>query len=446
MASNTLVSPAPAPGRPTERGVALLIVLVVLFIVAVLMVDITLTATTARRSARNASEAFLMDAALEGRLQIGLALLQYDAQSNDIDGGDDLWADSKHTDVEGKAPEEAAAETEGAGDGSEEPAPSSADVQVTMKIEDEERRFNLLLLLKTDSLTGEMQKEARERFVVLLDRYREDTPLDISRTRAEDLADKVIEYVNRAAPGASETGKFPLAKTGNFRLITPDELKYVEGFEDASHGLTSEGLLYEARDPRAVKEHMADPEASDEPESYPGLIKYVTLWSVGVGTDKEDPTKWPADGWDRARKINVNTAEKPVLETLFWRNPSEMTFAEKIIEYRDTVKEGADTSGSAAGGSRNDKHQLFEKMEELKKVDGLEQKVIDSNKLNDYLVLQSRVFSIDLHASKETASKQVRYVVFRHEKGFQTILREERADPQFLKDAQNPESDLPPEK
>ena len=55
------------PPSARESGVALLIVLVVLFIVAVLMVDISLTATTARRSARNASEAFLMDAAIEGR-------------------------------------------------------------------------------------------------------------------------------------------------------------------------------------------------------------------------------------------------------------------------------------------------------------------------------------------------------------------------------------------
>ena len=431
MSSNTLVSPAPGPGRPAEGGVALLIVLVVLFIVAVLMVDITLTATTARRSARNSSQAFLMDAALEGRLQVGLALLRYDAGSNDLDGGDDRWALSRYTDVEGRAPEEA--EAEDGEEGTVHDAGSSADVQVTMTIEDEERRFNLLLLLKTESLTGEMQKEARERFVVLLDRYREDTPLDISRTRAEELADRVIEYVNRTAPGAQEKGKFPLAKTGNFRLITPDELKYVEGFEDQSHGLTAEGLLYEARDPRAVREHMADPEAGDEPESYPGLIKYVTIWSVGVGLDKADPTKWPADGWDRARKINLNTAEKPVLETLFWRNPSEMTAVDRIIEHRGTAKEGS-SSGTGGSDDAPEQQQYFENVNDLSKVEGLEKKVIDDNKLNEYLVVQSRVFSINLHAAMETASKQVRYVVFRHDKGFQTILREERADPQFKKD------------
>ena len=83
---------------PDERGVALLIVLVVLFIVAVLMLDITLTPTTARRAAANASSDFLMDAAVEANLQVALAQLRYDFDpAKKVDSPDDRWAREEFT-------------------------------------------------------------------------------------------------------------------------------------------------------------------------------------------------------------------------------------------------------------------------------------------------------------------------------------------------------------
>ena len=105
---------------------------------------------------------------------------------------------------------------------------------------------------------------------------------------------------------------------------------------------------------------------------------------------------------------------------------------------RWSVKTGTDADAP-------EEHQYFQKLEDLKKVDGIEDKVIADHKLNDFLVLQSRVFSVDIRAEMEKAGKQVRTVVFRHDKGFVTILREERADPQFKKDEEGAESDLPPD-
>ena len=407
--------------RPFERGVALLIVLVVLFIVAVLMVDITLTATTARRSARNASDDFLMDAAIEGRFQVMAAQLRYDLAENKFDGKDDRWAREEFTAFR---PEEKGAEEEGEEDGGARVLGDSEAVEVTARIEDEERKFNLNLLMHPDA---KQREGARERFAVLMDRYREETPLDLTRTKADELRDKVVEYLERAAPGEGEKGKLPVAKAGPWRILTPDELRNVEGFEDGGHGITAAGILYDARDPKAVQEYMADEEGTAEPpEVYPGLLRYLTLWSGSAWIGQATPDTW--------LRININTAEKPVLETLFYRNPSDFLFAERIVEYRESQKEG---SGPADGGTPEaddplPTHQYFEKVDDLKKVDGLDDAVLQRNGLGPgILSVVSETFSLDFLARHDKATKQVRFVVRRHAQGFQTLLREVRADPRF---------------
>ena len=418
-ASNVLVKQAPR--RPSsERGVALLIVLVVLFIVAVLMVDITLTATTARRSARNASTEFLMDAAIEARFQVLVAQLQYDQAENKFDSPDDRWGREEFADY--KAPEKDPADSE------QEQGPvrvvgDTEEVSVTSRCEDEARKLNLNLLMHPDAKVREAQ---RERFAVLLDRFREETPLDLSRTKADELRDKVVEYLERAAPGEGEKGKFPVAKSGPWRILTPDELRNVEGFEDRDHGLTAEGLLYDARDPKSALEYEADPDNAKKPEVCKGLLHYVTLWSGSAWIGQAAPDTW--------LPINVNTAEKPVLETLFYKNPADFMFAQRIIDYRDAAKEGetATAGDKPAADEPLPTHQYFEKVDDLKKVDGLDDGVLQRNGLTaGTLTVQSDTFSLDFLAKKGTIAKQVRYVVRRNNQGIQTLLREERADPRL---------------
>lgn len=412
----------PSPSRPAaERGVALLIVLVVLFIIAVLMVDITLTATTARRSAKNASSEFLMDAAIEGRFLVMTAQLTYDAAENKIDSPDDRWARPEYAEYE--APVKSVEEKEEAEDAPARNVGDSDEVSVTARCEAENAKFNLNLLMHPDA---KKREAAREQFAVLLDRFREDTPLDLSRTRADEIRDRVVDYLERAAPAEGETGKYPVPKSAPWLLLTPDELRNVEGLEDTTHGLGPDGILFDARDPKAAREYEADPDNAKKPEVCKGLLRYLTLWSGSAWIGQSAPDTWIA--------ININLAEKPVLETLFYKNPADMIFAERIIEYRGAEKE--DSKSSSGGTGEADEplptHQYFEKIDDLKKVDGLDDAVIQRNSLTTAVItLQSETFSLDFLAKREKSFKQVRYVVRRNNQGFQTLLREVRADPRL---------------
>jgi len=413
--------------------VALLIVLVVLFIVSVLMIDITLTATTARRSADNASADFLMEAAIEARFQVALAQLRYDLGANKTDSPDDRWAREEYTTFENRQTEE---ERRAAAEREEETGArvlgDSDSVSVTMSIEDEERKFNLNLLKHPDPKKAD---EARKRLAVLLDRFREDTPLDLSRTRAEEIVDLVVKYMERAQSGQNDSGRVPLPKSKPWLLLTPDELRLIPGIRDESHGLGPEGILLDARDPEAVRAYMEDPEGQEPPEEYPGLLRFVTLWSGSAWLGQATPEA--AEAWKR---INVNTAEKPVLETLFHANPADMVFAERIVEYRGTQKEGGPSEGEVPDVDEPlAEHQYFEKLADMEKVDGLTKEILDAHRMAEFARFDSEVFSIKIVAKHEGATKQIRYVVRRHADGFQTLLREERADPSF--EEEEPEED-----
>lgn len=398
----------------------------VLFIIAVLMVDITLTATTARRSAKNASSEFLMDAAIENRYQVVVAQLRYDMAANKFDSPDDRMFLKDYTEYQ--PPPKEAGETDDAQ--TVNPVGDSDDVAVTHSrddaespCEDEERKFNLNLLMHPDPKVREAQ---RERFAVLIDRFREDTPLDISRTKADELRDRVVEYLERAAPGEGDKGKFPLAKAGPWRLLTPDELRYVDGFEDSAHGLGAEGILYDARDPKAAADYEADPDNVKKPDVYKGLLRYVTLWSGSAWIGQAAPESW--------LPININTAEKPVLETLFYKNPGDFLFAQRIIDYRGAAKDDSSTTDKSKTGTDTSTptHQYFEKIDDLKKVDGLDDAVLQRNGISASTVtVQSGTFSLDFLAKKDRSYKQVRFIVRRNNQGIQTLLREERADPRF---------------
>jgi hypothetical protein len=280
---------------------------------------------------------------------------------------------------------------------------------------------------------AKQREAARERFAVLIDRFREDTPLDISRTKADEIRDRVVEYLERAVPGNGETGKFPVAKSAPWRLLTPEELRNVEGLEDTAHGLGADGILFDARDPAEAREYEADPENVKQPQTCKGLLRYLTLWSGSAWIGKVE-----AGTWNSMFAVNLNLAEKPVLETLFYKNPQDMIFAERIIEYRGTEKEGSKTSTTDPPEVDEPlpAHQYFEKAEDLKKVEGLDQPVLDRNPVfaaaaADPYAFKSDTFSIDFLAKRDTSYKQVRYVVRRNNQGIQTLLREVRADPRL---------------
>ncbi len=431
----------------------MLIVLVVLFIVAVLMVDLALTAETARRSARNASSEFLMDARIEGHYAVVIAQLVYDRKQNKTESLNDRWARKEYTHVEGSR-EEAAADDPERPDlrerneedpdaGEDRVVGDTGEISVEVAVEDEARKFNLNALMDEDQ---PRRNAARERFAFLIDRYREDTPLDVSSTRAADLRDRVVEYLERKAPAEGARGQMPVAKANKYRILTPDELLDVKGFEDPDHGWGAAFLLYDARDPDEVLDYMErDEEEAEKPKVYPGLLRYLTLWSGDAWPDSKSPKAPDMATWHR---INLNTAEKPVLESLFWENPQDVSVVERIMEYRDQEKEGSTPSdgGEIADDEPLPEKQVIEKLSDLwEKIEGVSQEIFDRNKVTEASVtFTCDTFSLDFRASRDKAFKQVRYIVRRNDKGVQTLLREVRADPRYEEDPQEGEEEEEP--
>jgi len=164
----------------------------------------------------------------------------------------------------------------------------------------------------------------------------------------------------------------------------------------------------------------------------------VTLWS---GTAWTEAAKEGENSW---LKINLNTAERPVLETLFYEHYEDFPLVNRILEYRGTEKEGTGTSG---GGEPDvdeplSAHQYFENLEDLKKVDGIDDAVLDRNKtIAQAATFESQTFAIDLMAERDGVTRQVRYIVRRNEKGVRTLLREERDDPTFEEKPKDGEED-----
>ncbi|MCK6480571.1 MAG: general secretion pathway protein GspK [Planctomycetaceae bacterium] len=432
------MAPASPPSRQDrpQSGVALLIVLVVLFIVAVLMVDIALTASTARKSASNASSDFLMEAVIEGRFQIYAAQILYDAGENDTDSANDRWAKEEYAD-----PDTDQKEAPAYGDGEEDGEAAGVDrdsdqVTIERTIEDEERKFNLYTLLHPDKA---VRAEALQRLAVLIDRYREGTDFDISRTVADQLAEKILLYLERPAPGEGEKGKIPVPNSGAWRILTPDELVNAEGLAVDEVDYGPREILYDTWDVEKAAAHAEDPEGQEAPEAAPGLLRYLTLWSGTAWEMKDGEAVVEPDTW---RAININTAEKPVLEALFHASAADHAFAEKIIEYRDTTAEGEDEEGgeTETGTKTTPDKQVFKNREDLKKVEGIDDAVLSRNGIDAKMVTcQSRTFSLGFLAKhslegRVMAKKQVRYVIRRHSKGFTTLLREERQDPSLEED------------
>src|SRR5689334_17494769 len=85
-----------------SRGVALLIVLVVLVLIATLATEIAITAKTGYRLADHSMEDLLLRTAVDGRVTILKAALRYDGTNGSgYDGEADTWAWHNHEKLSG---------------------------------------------------------------------------------------------------------------------------------------------------------------------------------------------------------------------------------------------------------------------------------------------------------------------------------------------------------
>ncbi len=364
-----------APTENTgERGVALLIVLLVLLFTSILAVDLKSTASLHKRLATNRRDDFLMRQRLRGQVEILKQLLLLDQEENNLETLDDRWLEDRYTAFQ-SLPDEEEEDEEAA-----EPV-SSEDFELTARIEDEARKFNLHnLVVEDDDLRAHWEKV----FVRLLMIYREDdSRSSLSQSEAEDLLRNLKEWLDRQD---EDRAPRPHTILENRILITPDELLMVKGF--------TRDIFYDL------------PPEDEEDESPPGLYRYLTLWSEGP--------------------INVNTADEPVVHALF--EDGDRDLADLFLSWR--AEEAEDQEGNPDPEDDPDMNAVSS-AQDLAKVDGIDPEDLQRNLLNATTVTgRSNSFSIHLEGeSSEGLRRQERWVLQRNSVGFTTLLFEERHDP-----------------
>ncbi len=359
-----------------ERGVALLIVLIVFMLTAVLALEIKATAALHMRLAQNKRDDFLMRQAIRGQLEVVKQVLLYDKSENDVEGLDDRWNEDKFTQFQKGPTEEDERDTE-------EPV-TSEEVELSGRIEDESRKFNLHNLVSDDD---EVRAQWEEVFLRLVTLYREDQgALSVSRSDAEDLLKNLRAWLTRK----DSDREFPVPNTGDEKriLVTPDELLMIEGF--------TREMFYD----------QPGEEEGDEP--VPGLYRYLTLWSDGP--------------------INVNTAEAPVLYALF--ESQDRDLADRIMEWRQSEAEEQDENAPVDAEPKNNS---LKGVQDLLNIEGFDVEALQRNKLTPAVVTgRGEVFSIHITArATEGLTRQERWIIRRNPLGFTTLLAEQRTDPTF---------------
>jgi len=356
-----------------ERGIALVVVLLVLVLCSILALEIKSTAMLHLRLATNKRNDFLMREAMRGQLEILKQVLLYDLKENQVETLEDSWLDERYT-----QPHDASDLSEER----DENAPvSSSSVQLDARIEDEARKFNLNNLILEDET---LRKHWEEVFVRLLRLYREDhSQYAISRGVADDLLKNVQDWMKRQG---DDLGLAPPATADeNKVMVTPDELLLVKGFD--------RDMFYDLR---------AD---DDDGEEIPGLYRYLTLWSEG--------------------QVNLNTADGILVKALF--KDDDERVAEDFLSWREEEAEEQDENLAL---SDDPAKNHLKSLADLEKIDGIDSTVIQRNRLNATTTFQSSRFSIHLEGEDENGlRRQERWILERNRVGFRTLLFEMRNDP-----------------
>lgn len=397
------MSPVPPPRlRPAargERGVSIVLAMLVLFVLVVVVFEIRYSASVEQDQARMIVEARRMGLLADaGRRQAESALIMdveqaqgeegAEGQTGDEgQGGGGLFGDGGGDGGGGGGGDGGGGE----GMGDEESGESEADIsqttattdsrldewndplalapsfgedfQVLVEVEDEDGKINLLGQWSPDQEQSDAQQEI---LLVLLDKAFEGTTLDISFADAMQILDRMGDWA-RGNRGAFDPVPTPPLKTTNaedaaeeggtdqtaltldekHRPLTLDELGLIEGLRP---------------------EHLRGFIENDE--FYPGLDRYLTIWSQlelkppppeadpfanspfskftqgslfdqSLGQSGEEQAEPPAEfAPDPTNNglINVNTAPLLVLRALA---PSDLptSFLEKLHEFRLKIDE-----------------------------------------------------------------------------------------------------------
>ncbi len=392
--------------RSRERGVALILVFLTVLILVVVVMQIQVTATVDASVAHNNQKLMQFEYAAAGALEEAKGHLLRDLkeeaeQSQAGDSGGDPLAGG------GAGGGDPFGDVTGEGGGGEDSSSAPADsvgpeedwanfdkltyageIEVSVRLIDEDRKFNVLQLATEDE---DARKAAKERFIRLLDTFREDSKNDLSVSEATEIAEGMEAWLKGDRPDDFPKPKQPVkldadgkevedeegtAKTyfplgldefigipvlTEFMLhgyLDDDGRRYVPGIEDVATVFSSQSYDESAAPEAEEDEEFQNPfdaSSKDDPKSDKTADDSANddaADAAGDGEDEggEDGGSDAAGGGEETTatnegRINVNTAPVVVLRSLLPNDEMPWSVLEKIDEFRRKAFE--EQSGSA---------------------------------------------------------------------------------------------------
>ncbi len=398
--------PQAPPHRPRERGVALVLVLVLLPLVAILMTQLSFETTIGDRLARNAlaNEQFKV-AILARERQMRLRLvrdLKEDDKNASQGGAFDYYGDPWGPDSEGGGM--AVMVTKGE-------AERGDDISLYTEITDEQGKFNLNLLLHKDP-----QRAARalETFKNLLNFFRDTRFGDAAEEHEYDLDEQQAREVGDAV------SKFLKNEERDTRVRRPD-LPDPPG--DMKQGVLSVRELLFAHayfQQKRMLDRFTDVKSG---QVLPSLEEFVTIYGDG--------------------KVNANTAPIQVLRAMFKEEEGQRDVAEEILHGRGGFLENSDEDREKRDetleerrkakeeGIEEDEEQVaaYKTMNDLAKVEGMGDGAFlrrnDVDVGRDFTV-RTNFFRVVVTARRENFLRRQVFVLERHTQGCLTQSTEVR--------------------
>ncbi len=385
------------------RGVALILALLVLTLLVVIVGQLAYSTRIDLQVARNASDSQAALMAAWGGVEFAKGLLRDDVQHNEHDGAADRWARLTQPIKVG-------------------------EVAVTLKIDDEDRKLNLLLLRSEHEAYVEFAEGMLERIIA---EAREGVGDRQERSPAE-LAEALIEWIREGkTPGTAQEQSEAEREDGDeIPPLTLSEFLVVKGWTD-------EVLFGPPPAPRKV---------ADDDDPY-GALEGPTL-SGGDGDDPNDAALDALYGdtgrepravadfftlWSTGR-ININTAEPIVLASLS-ESMSEAVVRAIVARRNSGNGDNAESDGGAGDGSGEGEGGLtdnaFREVNELREVEGMEEGGGEGEPsligaLQHYLTVQSHTFKVRATADVGRVRRTVEVVIRRSKSGFRVLWYKER--------------------
>jgi len=289
--------------RSNERGVALALAIIASLLLFIITFEVAMTVRVEQFISHNIEVDTKLEVGCQAGFEVALANLRQDRQETEIDSQNDVWyplvvhQELREADV--ASDEFLFLEDD---DQFDQWSEDVSGLTLYIKTFDEAAKFNVYLLLTEDN---KLLRRRKEMFANVIDRFREDTDLDLSSSDGERLADAVREFLKRGDEEQSSGPPKPPTKKPE-TLTDVFELLYCEGI--------TPDIMYDQLD-----------EYGDG--VIPGLFRYITVWSD--------------------MQININTADVAGLSGLF--TGANAYLAERIDEYRlEAAEENARGANDAA--------------------------------------------------------------------------------------------------